>query len=189
MWSDESKFLQFGSQHHHVRRPQGMRYNTRFTTPTTKRCASVMVWGCFAAKGRGGLYFLPKCTTMNAAKYRALLQWKLPDWMTRLEYSHFQHDNAPCHTAKTVTAWLTAEGISVLRFPPNSPDLNPIENLWNLIKNQVAGLNSSSMKGLQEAIMQVWCTKISADLCRTLTESMPKRIDMVLKAKGKHCKY
>ncbi len=189
LWSDESKFVQFGAIHHHVRRPAGCRFQGQFTVPTTKSCASVMVWGCFVASGRGGLHFLPKGTTMNGANYCELLKDKLEIWMGCRQCDHFQQDNGSCHMAKVVTKWLTLQNIAVIQFPPNSPDLNPIENLWYLIKTKVAGKKVSSIIALKEAITQVWCTEIMPDLCRTLSESMPRRIEMVLKAKGHHSKY
>ena len=51
------------------------------------------------------------------------------------------HDNAPCHTAKRVKQYLTEENIKVMNWPAHSPDLNPIENLWHIIGEQVRERN------------------------------------------------
>ena len=49
----------------------------------------------------------------------------------------FMQDNDPKHTARSVKNWLAAEQIKVLEWPAQSPDLNPIENLWNDVKVQI----------------------------------------------------
>ena len=63
----------------------------------------------------------------------------------------FQHDGAPCHRAKLVSSWLRENGVDVIGpWPGNSPDLNPIENCWNSLKNEVQKLRPSSSDDLQE---------------------------------------
>jgi transposase len=69
--------------------------------------------------------------------------------------SIFMHDGAPCHKSRTVWNYLTAEQIPVLDRPGNNPDLNPIENLWCIVKNKVADKQPSSAKALVEAIKNV----------------------------------
>lgn len=189
LWSDEASFQQFGSRLCYVRRPIHQRFNVRFTVPTVKHSPSAMVWGCFGGAGRGELWFVPPGTTMNAARYLELLKEKLLINMQRLQCTIFQQDGAPCHTAKVVKNWFAAEGVQVLSFPPNSPDLNPIENMWKVIKTRIAGMKHSSLPALQQAIQLKWTTAISEELCTRLVHSMPQRIAMVLAAKGKHCKY
>ena len=101
----------------------------------------------------------------------------------------FQHDSAPCHTARVVKAWLTDNNISMLGWPGNSPDLNPIENLWVLLKKGVCRKNSANLKELKQNIMRVWCTEVTSHLCETLADSMPRRIPEVIKNKGYPTKY
>lgn len=74
LFSDESTFRQYGSDKVVVRRPEGKRFEFRYTVPTVKHSVSVMVWGCFAAEGVGELYFLPERITMNAANYEMVLE-------------------------------------------------------------------------------------------------------------------
>ena len=70
MFSDESTFLQLSSYKSFVRRPIGSSLGPKYIQSTVKHPLSVMVRGCFSAKGRGGLYFLEKGATMNGQKYR-----------------------------------------------------------------------------------------------------------------------
>ncbi len=49
----------------------------------------------------------------------------------------FQQDLAPAYTAKSTKSWLNIHGVGVLDWPANSPDLNPIENLWGIVKRKM----------------------------------------------------
>jgi len=74
-------------------------------------------------------------------------------------------------------------------WPGSSPDLNPIENLWVIMKQKVARTNPTSEQALIEAIKRVWVTDITPEYCENLAASMPARIKAVLDNKGYHSKY
>ena len=73
----------------------------------------------------------------------------------------FIHDRAPCHRSKVVSDYLWKSKVEVLDWPRNSPDLNPIENLWSYMKNKVAEKQLFSAKELVAAIKEVWLKEIS----------------------------
>ena len=102
----------------------------------------------------------------------------------------FQHDNDPKHTAKCTTNFLLNAGIEVLDWPPQSPDLNPIEHMWEWFKRKLSDYSNppSSIHQLWLHIEDVWNT-ITKEECLRLIDSMPRRIEMVLRTKGGHTKY
>lgn len=190
LFSDESTFSQFRSYVRHVRRPRNERYNTRYVIPSVRQAPTTMVWGSVSGTGRGGLWFMPKNTTINGEKYLSILKDKLLLNMRLLNCSVFQHDGAPCHRAAVVTNWLRQQGVDVLEpWPGSSPDLNPIENLWIYMKRKVAAKNPSSEIELIKAIKVVWTTEITPEYTRNLVRSMPDRIKAVIANKGRHTKY
>lgn len=190
LFSDETTIRQYYNYHRFVRRPPGQRYNPRYTTSTVKHPTHVMIWGSIAATGRCGLWFLPPGETINSKVYLSILKEKLQNFMTIRNCSVFQHDGAPCHTARLIKQWLDGQHIEVLQpWPGSSPDLNPIEHCWVLVKRKVSDLRPTSYDDLVHKIKLVWCQQITEDYCKKLVESMPDRIRAVLDAKGGPTRY
>ena len=172
-------------------RPIGKRNDPRYCIIAVKQCAKVMVWGALSGKGgRGGIWFMPVGETINAAVYQHIPEDKLLIFRQIQNVEYFQHDGAPCHKARTVMKWLTDNNIPVIGpWPHSSPDLNPIENLWIMMKRKVAAGSPTSASHLKDIIKRVWASKRSAETCKLLARSMPRRIADVLAAKGFPTKY
>src|SRR5277367_2836883 len=102
---------------------------------TEKFSQSIMLWGCFSAKGVG--HFKIMENTINQVEYLNVLQNELT-WTSNAHFPdnlpwYFQDDNATCHHAKMVTNWIHTQPFETLTWPPNSRDMNLIENLWHVL--------------------------------------------------------
>ena len=97
----------------------------------------------------------------------------------------FQHDNDPKHTALGTKKWLSDHQINVLTWPPQSPDLNPIEHLWSELKRRIhqLGRKISNITELWDKVQDVW-NEIPQDVIDGLYNTMTQRISDVIKAKG-----
>ncbi len=131
LFSDESKFcISFGNQGPRVWRKSGEAQNPCCLKSSAKSPQSVMIWAIMSSAGVDPLCFLK--STVNAAIYQEILEhFMLPsaDKLYGDADFIFQQDLAPAHTAKGTKSWFNDHGVTVLDWPANSPDRNPIENL------------------------------------------------------------
>jgi hypothetical protein len=139
-----------------------------------------------SASARGGV---------TARVYREVLSRHLPPILGA--FSIFMHDNAPIHTAHIIRDWLREHGVEVMEWPPYSPDLNPIENIWALLKAEMYRLypellgmqnNAQTLERLIQCAITTWDT-FEEDIMNRVLDTMPHRVDAVLKANGWYTKY
>jgi transposase len=100
-------------------------------------------------------------------------------------------DNASSHSSKESIAELRLRGLCPIFWPANSPDLNPIETLWDWIKDYIQDKYPEihrSYPRLREAVAEAW-NAITTDQIRELIQSMPARCQAVIDAQGGHTKY
>ena len=194
IWSDETKINRFGSDGKQwVWKQAGEGLTEREVQGTVKfGGGNIMVWGCMAWEGVG--YLAEVEGRMDANQYVEILKDNLLPSMEEsgipLEDIIFQQDNDPKHTSKKATKFFEDHDISVLDWPPQSPDVNPIEHLWHHTKKEL-NKYPTPPKGvweIWERVAEVW-NNIPPEVCQNLIESMPRRVAAVIKAKGGHTKY
>jgi hypothetical protein len=159
-----------------------------------------MVWGAICKEGRSKLVIMVRDPSSKRSGYtsnsyiEALTSGLLPDYTgTR----HFQQDNARIHISKATTAFLLEHRISLIDWPPHSPDLNPIKHVWARLKRDlykkfpwVSKLkkNAEDIEKFKACLVATW-DAIPQDFIRGLMESMPRRVETCRKAKGWYTKY
>ena len=190
VFSDESKFdVSVGDQRGRVVRNKHEGFHESCLKRTVKFPAGQMIWGCMSNKGVAPLCFIDG--TVNANKYQNILQEHLLPSMQQFNCSEnmiFQQDGASCHTAKSSIKWLNDHKIKVMEWPSSSPDLNPIENLWGQIKKKLRCVRPRTKQILKENLSELW-SQINAEDCQNLYNSMHKRMQGVIAAKGDVTRY
>ena len=156
---------------------------------------TVGAWGCFCGDELGPLYILPPGENMNAKRYKWVLQKHLVPFYNRMRRKYgnevvFMEDNAKWHKAKICQAYLRSKGVKMMGHPPQSPDLNPIENLWKRIKDKISKRKHKARNrpDFIEGIQEEW-GQIEKDYLLKLCDSMPTRYRACLKNKGGATKY
>jgi len=151
-----------------------------------------MMWACMSAAGVGNACRI--VITMNSSVHIEILERHMRTstaWLlTHPGAAYFlQLDNDPKHTSRKTCARLGKNHVATLPWPAQSPDLNPIEQLWAIVKRRVAvGTAPRTSDELWEQLERVWWP-IEPDQSRRLVESMPARIESVLRARGGHTRY
>ncbi|CAL6043699.1 DDE_superfamily endonuclease domain containing protein [Hexamita inflata] len=99
-----------------------------------------------------------------------------------------QQDNAPTHFSKYMKNFYTANNIELYRFPVMSPDLNPLFHCWNPLKSNIFPEECTTYDLLNEEVKRA-LEQISLDIINHLIDSMPKRLEEVIKQKGDATKH
>ena len=177
-----------------VRRPPGTRYDQRYIAEVnrTKRC-KIMVWAGMTYNGLSDLVIIPG--TLNQENYiRDILEAVVKPAIARKPELTFMQDGAGPHRANAVKKFFQDNGIRKLNWPATSPDLNIIENLWQLLKEEIGCLNHigpNQTEELVEVVEAAW-ERIQRDrlpLVRKLYASMNRRIKSCIARKGAATKY
>jgi len=189
MFSDETHFYLGHHGKEYVQRPVGAALDPKYTLKTERLEGKVSLWGCICAGGLGHaeLYV----DSLDARKYQSILSlnlvssarqfWPKGQWW-------FQQDNATPHTAATSQVWFHNHGVDLIDWPAWSPDLNPIENLWNDLKRRVYAHHAQTMEELEHWIGVEWqATDLNfiSHICR----SMPHRLELLRDSCGHKISY
>jgi transposase len=190
IFSDECKFnLVRSGERTLVWRKSGTRLENKNIVHTVKHGGGgLMVWACFSSKGVGNLVFIDGI--MDQYMYCRILSENLFSSAKKMGLNSFifQQDNDPKHESKLLKEFFLNNSIQKMVWPSQSPDLNPIENLWAYMKNELKKKSSKNLHELKSHITDIW-NNLSVELLIKFSNSMPKRMELVLRNKGKSINF
>lgn len=189
LFSDEKTFELFAQPHNqYVWTDRADQVNP---LPTVKHPPKLHVWAGISYFGKTELYVFTG--NMDAPFYKGILKERLVTDASRIFGGRrwlFQQDGDPKHTSRLVQDWLERRVRFIRKsdWPPNSPDLNPIENLWAYLQEKVYARSPRTLDGLQRIIEDEW-EAIPIEKLRHLVDSMPRRLAAVEHMQGGSTSY
>lgn len=195
IFTDESRFLlRPVDGRTRVWRMSGERYHQQCTVEETMHGGgSVHVWGAISRTGRSQLLILR--TNVDGQSYKRVLEDHLLPWAAQ----HFgpgsdswrlQDDNAPPHRATCVKDFKASAGIRSIPWPSRSPDLNPIEHVWDMLGRKLhsSPTQPNTLSQLADRLKTTWNEMLQDDVAN-LIDSMPRRVRAVIEARGGQTSY
>ncbi|KAG1364710.1 hypothetical protein G6F61_013724 [Rhizopus arrhizus] len=179
VWSDETKINRFNSDGRTwtwIRSGESLK--SHHVKMTVKHGGgTIMLWSAITYAGVG---WMCKINGSMDKHSRA-----------RKTSGDFPNDNDPKHTSKLVKKYLEQQSYNILEWPAQSPDLNPIENMWSLLKRRLNDYETApkGMNELYERVTKVWYDLMKPEECQKVIETMPKRIKQCIKDKGRWTDY
>ena len=174
-----------------VRRPVGEAANPQYSVAHKPHPVAVPAWGCFSAHGPG--YMAMFEGSLDAAGLLDIFR----DYLLPTVEKHFGeaadwwllHDNDPGrHHSQVLRTFMHNNYIRPLDFPPYSPDLNPIENVWREMDLRMASTQADTKQELEDLVANTWAS-LTSDYCSKLARDMPKRIAQVIERGGAYTDY
>ena len=174
-----------------VRRPPGTRFDDPYIREVNRngRCR-LMVWGAITYNEMLDLVVIPGRLNQHNL-ISDILDPVVKPFFTNHPNMIYQQDNAGPHRANSVNRWFRNNGIQLMKWPATSPDLNIIENLWNLLKEEVGDLNHIGPTQTEELIQVVndaWnrIRTTRPTLLSRLFRSLKPRINQCIRKRGGH---
>lgn len=208
IWSDETSIClgKLARRRWVARRPRDKFHHDYLIPAFKEHKKSVMIWGCFFGNTLGPMDYFPR-GPINSETFIQLLQKSLMPFIDEIDglienltgsrdYI-FQQDNAPIHKSNKKQRFMKSNNLLTMDWPPNSPDLNLIEHIWPRMKRDIFTMwhakrhrsrAENHTDDLQTFVEDAWNAS-DAMFLESLLQSMPRRLQGVIEAKGGHTKY
>lgn len=193
VWSDEaSVYLRRRDGRLRIWMKRGCRTPAHLVLPVTQGGGRLLIWGAIWTNGRSELHIQRE--NMNSERYVNVLERYIYPLSFRLGDPStdwwLMDDNATCHRSSVTNSYKSQAAIRTLSWPARSPDLNPIENMWSLLKRRVRRLllPGDDLLRLEHLLRQEW-SSISQATVNRLIESMPSRVHDVIQLSGDSTRY
>ncbi|KAL4509432.1 hypothetical protein ABPG72_018363 [Tetrahymena utriculariae] len=190
IFTDESKLFCQKQGIHFVRVLKGSKIPHKYFRKTSQNHGGLelMVWGSIGFEGGQRLIRINE--RLNGESYKKILDENLIE-TGLIDDRILQQDNAAVHSSKAVKQYLESEGIELLNWPSQSPDMSPIENVWAWVKNQLE-INKNKIQN-QDQLWRQAQTAFFSEACTNLIRHMylnyQNRINELIKNAGKSTKY
>ena len=152
-----------------------------------KSRVKIFAWGGFCIRGKSNLFFF---STDHGRKILVeILREHVPNIRRLLgDDWRFQQDNDPKHTSRLAKSFIKENMPELIDWPSNSPDLNPIENLWGIVKGNVEKRMPKDLDKLKRYMDEEW-QKIPNSLLMGLVRSLRRRCELIIESNGERILY
>jgi ketohexokinase/beta-glucosidase len=196
LWSDETWVTGGRHRKQWVTRKPGESLDPTCLVEKIRKRRGWMFWACFSGISKGPCLFWEKeWKSINKESYCERVVPLVDGWLRLNPHLQFMQDGAPGHSAAYTLDQLHERGITPIFWPPFSPDLNPIEAVWNQMKDYIElhypdqpGGRQYTYDQLRVIVREAW-DSISIETLRELIDSMQARCQAVIDADGGHTKY
>jgi Transposase and inactivated derivatives len=194
-WTDAASFTTGAFGKIYVTRTVEEKFAPTCLVPKFAGYSSAMAYGAISGIGKGPLILMEKDWGKVSAK--VYIERVLPHFYRHLREiarevgfmrAILMEDNASIHTAKLTKGYHAYHGINRMIWPAHSPDLNPIENVWRLLKYRIGKRFPKTDAEVRQYLVEEWDKLELQDFIKYI-ESMHERCEAVIEAKGGHTKW
>ena len=187
IWTDESS-IELGHNSRQVRvwRNEEDAYLEECLVPTFKSGrSSIMVWGAIAWGKKSELVVLEKGRRTASDFVDQVYEGGLLRFLEGFSTPILMEDGAPIHRAIVAKNWRESHGVTKMVWPAQSPDMNPIENLWKILKDEVQKRfqQGMSLETYKDVVIEAW-NSIEIEKINSLIEGVPGRLECLKKTRG-----
>lgn len=192
VFMDEKVFMSSADGRMSLYRMNSTRYHEQNVLPNRRSSRiSCGFWGWMHAAGPGEISEVSG--RMNSRGYIEILNEVFLPTVHNVvpsEMVYFMQDNSSVHSSRMVRNWIDRQtNLELIKMPPRSPDLNPIENLWGLMVQDWNPLQARTTPNLKNHVHELWDSFRGTNICQNLVNSMNERLQDVINAEGAYTRF